>query len=779
MLKRFTTSRRLAIIALFTFLASLVLLRRTSYSGRWSSEDAVGNRLPLSEDNPDNQLPADDVEIIEPYPPSPGHSPEDEARREKEKSKKPKSTPTPSLIPIPSKEDPPPPRKFPNPLSKMSRADVDRYVEEMIQWDRPQTGHWPSYGDYVGADYDPNRWEGFESENSYYLKNGVKRLHQEQNLLPRPYLPYPDYNSREWRMKWKGEYQPCMGPRERYLNESLDDQVFAYRGLPEGFPNSQVNSADITGINENICFDRFNRYGAFGFGHEREDDIYDWRKPMEQPRWDRVKWGKLQNECLVRNQDRYEPMSRSPSVQWSPWELPEGHTQMPLMPEPPSASVAQYKKRTAILIRVWEGYDYTDNDIRAIRAMITELALFSGGEYQVFLFVNIKDYNADIYENQDVHDDFLRRAVPSELQDIAILWTEKVTHEWYPYVGDWQVYWMQWMSVQWFSKHHPEFEFIWNWETDARYTGHHYHFFERIAEFARSVPRKHLWERNKRLYFPEAHGTYKQFLADTDATIEAASKSGTIPSPVWGPLPYAQTQSPLGPRPPRPQEKDNFQWGVDEEADLITLQPIWDPAGTDWSYRHKIFNFVPGIRPHFSPENPADEEHFHEEYPHIPRRVFINTVARFSRRMLHAMHAENRAGRSMQAEMWPATVALHHGLKAVYAPHPIWVDKKWPARYMDVVFNADGGKDGRWTEEPDSIYNHDREVNFKTFSWYYATGFPKTLYRRWLGWEAVETQSVDGGLGRVGGEEWEKEHGRMCLPGMLLHPVKHVVPEDV
>ena len=100
------------------------------------------------------------------------------------------------------------------------------------------------------------------------------------------------------------------------------------------------------------------------------------------------------------------------------------------------------------------------------------------------------------------------------------------------------------------------------------------------------------------------------------------------------------------------------------------------------------------------------------------------------------MHIENRAGRTMQTEMWPATVALHHGLKAVYVPHPIWTDRKWSGWYMDAVFNADGGELARWGARHDSVYNHDREHNFAGWSWYYSTEFPKTLYHRWLGWVA-------------------------------------------
>ena len=27
-------------------------------------------------------------------------------------------------------------------------------------------------------------------------------------------------------------------------------------------------------------------------------------------------------------------------------------------------------------------------------------------------------------------------------------------------------------------------------------------------------------------------------------------------------------------------------------------------------------------------------------------------------------------------------------------------------------------------------------------------------------------------------EQWERDHGRLCLPYMLLHPVKNVKPPD-
>ena len=526
------------------------------------------------------------------------------------------------------------------------------------------------------------------------------------------------------------------------------------------------------------------------------------------PDWPSVRWGQLQDQCLLANQERYRPgVGQRTSIQ-SEHNIPYDASELPDDPEPQGAA-PHYHHRTALVIRAWEGYYYTDNDMEAIRALITEVSLLSGGEYQVLLLVNIKNAKADLSDRK-LYQELLAKSVPAEFHSISILWNEKILQKWYPKVGDWQVYWHQFMVLQWFSKMYPQFDYVWNWETDARYTGSHYRFLEQVASFAKAVPRKYLWERNQRFYIPAVHGTYEQFLADADATIEAAVGAGTM-NVVWGPQRYNTTiEAQIGPEPPCAVEDDDFDWGVGENADLITLQPIWDPTHTDWVYRDKIFNYLPGIRPQFSAQDPLDEKFTHPEFVNIPRRTYINTVSRFSKRQLHAMHVENREGRTMQAEMWPATVALHHGLKAVYAPHPIWTDRKWPGWYMDSVFNADGGEPARWSAWKDSVYSHDREHNFAGWSWYYSTEFPRTLYHRWLGWGAKvgsKEQYPNNPLRSLGGHDFEEYgvaidlsdrtpdvtpisaiddglsgkgiqlvggHGRMCLPPMLLHPVKRV-----
>lgn len=486
----------------------------------------------------------------------------------------------------------------------------------------------------------------------------------------------------------------------------------------------------------------------------------------------KVNWGQLQNECLARNGDRYKksgatamrPGKKMPALSSADQNwlrgLPSPRENVNSVRAPMKTA---FQERTAILIRTWDSYDYQENDIQAIRSLITELSLLSGGEYQVFLFVNVKkpadaDAEVPLWNNNDAYMSVLQR-VPEELRSIAILWNEEVCAEWYQATEEHSVYFQQFMPVQWFSKTHPEFEYIWNWEMDARYIGQHYHFLSQITKFAREQPRKYLWERNSRYYFPEAHGTYANF---TKSTNDIAERSPHIKS-VWGPQPWSNDQIPLGPQPPSSEAADNFKWGVGEEADFITLLPLWDPRETWWSYHDKLWGY-----------SEADATSSDRLFPKIPRRVFINTLVRFSAQLLHAMHLENIAGRSMASEMWPGSVALQHGFKAVYAPHPIWMSHKWPKDYLDLVFNAEGwgagslpgggiddgrgvaydasreargqaqlgvgpngeGKLGRWSQERDSPYNPDREHNFAGWSWYFWSDFPKVIYWRWLGWTA-------------------------------------------
>ncbi|KAF1967262.1 hypothetical protein BU23DRAFT_484070 [Bimuria novae-zelandiae CBS 107.79] len=682
----------------------------------------------------------------------------------------------------------------------MQHQDAKAYLEDMLDWNRPSwQGHWPPFADYEDKEYDPNRWEEFDYDERFYTA-GLHRLSGKTTANPVPYRPFPEYNSDALKEEWEGEYVACDGPRGVPLNVSEDDQVRVYRGVPVSFPKVFAGGYDVVGLDGDVCFDRYSRYGPYGYGDdENPENVLHWKAPQTVPQWEDVVWGDLQDECLVRNEGRYRPGARAPTVKSRETEMPDvaaasamGTNTAKEDIKEESADGKKFHSRTAVLIRAWTGYTYEQNDITAIRAMITELALASGGEYEVFLLVHVKDGSLPIFTNTTLYNEILAQNVPQELRSIALLWNEAIFPSWYPDIGDWQVYWHQFMCLQWFSLLHPHFDYLWNWETDARYTGHHYHFFDAVSRFAAQQPRKLLWERNKRFYMPSVHGSYAAFVEDTHSQVLNARAHGVIPPPVWGPRPWKDavpSQEPLGPVPPTSFEEDRFEWGVHEPADLITLLPIWDPRATTWSYKDKIWNYIPAVRPVFTASDPAAESFTHDAFGELDRRVFINTVGRFSKGLLSAMHTENAAGRSMAAEMWPATVALQHGFKAVYAPHPIFADRYWPAPYAAAVFDTasivdeeTGGAreyvQGAWTEQGDSPYNHDREKNFEGWSWYFSSGFARRVYRRWLGWEVGvsvwgEGESVVRAEEGVGGER------RVCVPGMLLHPVKKMRRERV
>lgn len=290
------------------------------------------------------------------------------------------------------------------------------------------------------------------------------------------------------------------------------------------------------------------------------------------------------------------------------------------------------------------------------------------------------------------------------------------------------------MPLQRFSHDHPEFDYYWNYEIDTRYLGHHFHFTDTVDAFARAQPRKGLWERNERFYIPSAHGPYE---SQFRSFVESQASHH-----VWGPA-KVQGVTPLGPTPPSFfPDGDAFEWGVGEDADLVTLLPLFDPIETNWVFRDWLWGY--------------------HEQTSTTRRTTIICQFRISKRLLDLMHAENLSGHHMTAEMWPLSASLHHGLKAVYAPHPIFLDRDWPDDALTQIFNP--GPRGESGSGALSVFGWGREMAMEGFTWYYNALLPAKLYKNWLGWRD----------GSRGGEKWEAEHGRMCAPAMWLHPIKEV-----
>jgi hypothetical protein len=612
--------------------------------------------------------------------------------------------------------------------------------------------------------------------------------------------PYPDYSSSAYVDEY-GSVETC------YLDTNDTVRIpglRAYKGVTDGMPDHVIGSYEVLGLRNDVCFDRFGRLGPYGLGYskrrggtgagmegDREGIEQVWKADAEVD-FREVQWAEVLGRCLEKNSARfYKPSKPSdnsfqsmavskrdgvyPGLRPPPYEPNVSNN---TVQEQPKAKQTKLLHRTAVLIRTWWDYKYDDEDIMYLRALISELGVASGGEYQVHFLIHVKDDNKQIWADDDVYAEVLKNALPAEFAGMGTLWSERQMGLIYGGLFDSNfrslpvhgAYRSTYMPVTYFAHQHPEFEYFWHWEMDVRYTGHYYHLFEQVSKWSAAQPRKGLWERNTRFYVPAVHGPWEDFkhmvrVQTEHGTNNQANRwSSHLPpnphvpdtkiqkaeKPIWGPevpqdYPDIEIDEAVKPPHAMSEDKPGNEWGVDEPADLITFNPIFDPENTNWILAEDVTGY--------------DKTH---GFP--PRRTAINTSGRLSRRLLLAMHREQSTHRhTMFSEMWPASTALHHGLKAVYAPHPVFIDRKWPVQYLAAVFN--NGRNGASGGAKMSVFSDERQHNFKGTTWYYDAGFAGNLWKRWLGY------TIDGD----GGEEEEVSgEGRMCLPAVLLHPVKHV-----
>ncbi|KAL4895304.1 hypothetical protein BDV59DRAFT_211635 [Aspergillus ambiguus] len=629
----------------------------------------------------------------------------------------------------------------------------------------------------------------------FYLGGTLSLTTQGEPFGPFPspivYDPYPAYNSKEWKRKWKGHFYPCRGPRGTYLDRTIpEDMVSAYLGTQRGntciqyqtvegilisgdFPFPIFGSYDSIGLDGNVCFDRYSRYGAYGYGVDALDG--SGFQPSVNISWDDVDWASLQSNCLEKNAKRYKEDQTKPRSTSHPL------TQTASTPENPSwmhssapKSGPQYKARSAVLIRAWHTIQWTSNHLQYLRSLIMELSLHSGAEYEVFLLVDVKDDFLPIFSDASTVHQLKDVHIPPEFRNITVFFNNKLLDGWYPLLEEhrysdpthrpitcvltkYRPMYQHLQPVQIFSQLYPDFDYYWQFEMDARNTGHMYHFLDRAVEFAKQQPRKYLWERNAYFYTPGSHGGWEQFKDMVNQTMVGR------PS-IWGPVP-ARGVVPTGPMPPvSSPEEDNYEWGVGEEADLITFLPIFDPSQTTWTFPNTLYNL------------PLE----------TPRRASPVTMWRMSKRLLDLMHRDQATeGIGLASEMSGPTWALWHGFKAVHVPHPMYVDGKWTARELARIYNP--GQPEKINGGPHSVWNWNHMVDriMYRLSYMFTTQTAEDLFRRWLGYPPDPNEHNDG---RVHQDPWglswydggylnEEAYGRLCFPPMFLHTIKNTEPE--
>ncbi|KAG5971034.1 hypothetical protein E4U56_007114 [Claviceps arundinis] len=628
---------------------------------------------------------------------------------------------------------------------------------------------------------DSKPWLRYPHLNGYF--HGLKSLIKSSKLVPEypnttnsvP-MPAPPINSH--RLPRPTPYKPYTTNKDYikrcYLDKKgkrIPPDVLAYKGIPQHMPDPVVGSHELLGIRDDVCFDRFGRFGPYGFGYAEAEGGAGGGQDTEKSGSDTVwaktgkihygsmDWGDAQNRCLRANEHRLVQPDADTG------ELPQIGTM-----------IKGKTVRQAVVVRCYTSYQWTAMAVVNLRALITELSLKSGGEYTVHILLHVLDSNIPIWADETVVQSVLDASIPSEFHGLVTLWSEGQMLLFYP--GEFQneqsnpsgrnirgVYRAAHLPLQVFASQHPEYEYFWNWEMDMRYLGNYFELFDRVGRWAETQPRSLMWERNERYYIPSYHGSWDNF---TQIVRKDHAESGR--QAILGPVDFPGKR-PLGSEQSdesRPLDDnceeggDATQCGVGEGADLITFNPIFEVAESGWVFSNDMAGYT-------------------DVTDSIPtRRSCIVTAGRLSRRLLLAMHEEVwRHHRTMFSEMFPASVALHHGFKAIYAPHPISLERAWipVGSAVDEGFNS--GRDHS-TSGSNSPFCMNNEHVHKGSTFYFHSEFAGLLWRRWLGHPQMDGRGRDGGDLRGGVEEESRPEGsgRMCLRSMLFHPIKFEGPDD-
>ena len=196
-----------------------------------------------------------------------------------------------------------------------------------------------------------------------------------------------------------------------------------------------------TGLDYTHCFDRLTRYSPYGFEEDSGNRGGGKAKREETPDWKKVNWGQLQNECLLKNVDRYERVGMpNHTTLWLPTKEDTGAVDDTLYfgAEPRKSrwwsSGASFKKRSAAVIQMEPSTEWTVDTSEYIRSIITELSLHSGAEYEVIILVEVKDASRSIFADPAEYQKTFKKSVPEEFQGNSLLFNRVLVEGWYPHV---------------------------------------------------------------------------------------------------------------------------------------------------------------------------------------------------------------------------------------------------------------------------------------------------------------------------------------------------------
>ncbi|KAM3417924.1 hypothetical protein BST61_g6140 [Cercospora zeina] len=481
------------------------------------------------------------------------------------------------------------------------------------------------------------------------------------------------------------------------------------------------------------------RYGPYGYSKASNAE--------SEVDWDAVDWGQLQNDCAENNKDRFSdresfyPSRRFRNI---------GETQLP---KPPRDMTG----RQAIVLRTWSTYEYHPEDLWNLRSIITEAALATNADYQVFLLIDLKcDDCKEVFTNDAQYHKTLE-SVPKEFRNISILFHETLQRSWYPKTDEYRSMWQIMQPLQLFAHFYPEFDHYWQFEMDIRFTGHVGKMLRAFDTFGRDQPYKQARERASWDYMSSIHGTYSDFSAKINQSLHGGAT-------IWG-ADEIHNVKPIGPRLPMKPEEDDFQIGVGRDAHLLLFGQLNDVRRFE---KHEDWVFKDWYLGGFAEEN-------------LPRYMSVPAQARASYDLLEAVHrSQHESGLRVASEATLPSWALWSGLKVVGLPLPRYQCPERQHHELNWVRNG-----GLPDQIPDGIANGPGNyrgsslgffVRPLTFDWWSSLADP--VFEHWMGtyektsqekdFEHPEYVKVPNGLPPF----MRKMDGEVYMPGLMIHPRK-------
>lgn len=419
--------------------------------------------------------------------------------------------------------------------------------------------------------------------------------------------------------------------------------------------------------------------------------------------------------------------------------------------------------RTAIVLRLWSTFEFGEEDAFSLRALITETALAYGGEYAVFVLLDVKPEHlrddADLFSESGYYDELLDHLVPREFRNMTVLFHTEFLEQWYSNLHESRPEYQMYQPLQLFAHFFPGFDHYFQVEMDVRFTGHAGDILSSLSRFARNEPRKQARQRASYSFLPSVYNTYSNFSAMVNESLRGGDDFFTgvrIPD----------IPDPIGPRPKsaNPQD-DNFTFGVGEDADFFTFAPCNNVTlhWKTWLYSEWIFGFELGTD--------------------TPGRIICPvTVQRASWNLLNAIHAAQTGARGLrvQSESTLGSFALWHGMKLSLPPLPFYSrkDHRYASAAVDRYVNGgppDAGHDGMaWGEwvyggDGDAYRQHTGIEGGLDPTFRYASDYPDDLWRAWM--QGVDNDYVRGHLPTI-----VYRDGEVYLPNTIMHPVKLHLP---